>query len=37
MNEEVIMIGVSVWVVLAVLGGLAAVVVVAWILLRSRA
>jgi hypothetical protein len=37
MNEEVRMVAVNVWVVLAVLGGLAAVAVVAWILLRSRA
>ena len=37
MNEEVRMVAVNVWVVLALLRGLAAVVVVAWILLRSRA
>ena len=37
MNEQVLHIGVSVWVVLAVLGGLGALVLVAWILLRSSA
>lgn len=37
MNAEVLHVAVSVWLVLAVLGGMGALVVVAWILLRSRA